>query len=204
VSIPQEWIPVVSGAVGASGAVAAQIIAGVAASRREARAAGERRRDARASAFANEKRELFVKVLKGVDDQLTKYDEFWKQLEAEAEVSMPTGVLDPAQWRSFAVEVDLLAAPEVVRAINLCLLAFEDLDVATALRDVGDRAEMAEAVRARRSDLRAAMRSSLHSVPEERPGRARRAWAAIRDGVAEARRSRQAKRTATEADGSGT
>lgn len=77
-NIPTDWIPVVSGIVGAAGAVAAQIVAARATGRRESKAANARRANARAAAFVDQKMALFKTVLEVIDDTLADYDHLLK------------------------------------------------------------------------------------------------------------------------------
>lgn len=162
VKVSAEWIPVISGATGAGGAVLAQIVAATATGRREKRVARDRRAEARASAFADEKRDVFVKVLQAIEAQLKDYENFWKDVVAKGkDVDLPTGVLDATRWEILTAEVDLLA-PELAAPINACLREFRSMDLAVALGDEDGCSAHDKAVRTRRAELRDAMRVSLN------------------------------------------
>jgi len=186
-NIPTEWIPVVSGVVGASGAVGAQIVAAVATGRRETKAANGRRADARAAAFVDEKRALFVKVLAAVDDTLADYDDLLKKFASgKSGISMPTGVLDHARWKGWAAEFDLLA-PEVAKAVNACRRALFDFDMSVvfASHDAKALSDQEKEVRSKRAELRDAMRVSLGvaDAPKVRWWTRVNAWKAKKDAA---------------------
>lgn len=185
IDISTDWIPVVSGFVGASGAVGAQIVAAIATGRRETNAAKGRRADTRAAAFADQKRELFVKVIQTIDDTLVDYDKLLAKYAAgKASISLPTGVLDAKHWNAWAAEFDLLA-PDVAKHVNACFTALRHMDLAVAVADPTALSNQEKEVRVKRAELRDAMRVSLGvaDVPKVRWTRvkgAKSAWEAWR------------------------
>lgn len=177
IDIATDWIPVVSGVVGAAGAVSAQVVAAIATGRRETKAANARRADARASAFVDQKRDLFKKVLAAVDDTLADYDDLLRKFASgEAAISLPTGVLDHARWKGWAAEFDLLA-PDVAKAVNACRRALFEFDMSVALASHDEKAlsDQEKEVRVKRAELRDAMRVSLGVADAPKGGR----WARL-------------------------
>lgn len=184
--ISKDWIPVVSGVVGAAGAVSAQIVTAIATSRRETKAAKTRRADARASAFVDQKRELFKKVLSAVDDTLADYDDLLKEFASgKGAISLPTGVLDHERWKGWAAEFDLLA-PEVAKAVNACRRALFDFDLSVALAAHDEKAlrDQEKEVRVKRAELRDAMRVSLGVADAPKAG-----WLARRKAAHQKRKA---------------
>lgn len=170
--ISTDWIPVVSGVVGAAGAVTAQVVAAIATGRRETKTANARRADARASAFADQKRDLFKKVLQAVDDTLADYDGLLRKFASgEGSISMPTGVLNHARWKGWAAEFDLLA-PDVAKAVNACRRALFDFDMSVVFASHDEKAlsDQEKEVRVKRAELRDAMRVSLGVTDPPRVG----------------------------------
>lgn len=164
---PPEWIPVVSGLVGAGGAIGAQIAGGFLTSRRENRAVRVRRADARAAAFVAEKRDLFVRVLKAIDGQLKAFDSFQEETAKAAsskqkvELSIPTGAFDTSKWEEMSAEVDLLV-PDVIPKLNACVNQLQALDLALLTLDPKKFSDQNKVVREKRAELRDAMRVSLN------------------------------------------
>lgn len=158
----KDWIPVVSGAVGAGGAVLAQITAAIFTGRRETKAGKARRAEARASAFADQKRDLFLKTLKVLDQELEDYDAHSAKVEAgTAPGIMPTGVHDESKWAEVAADIDLLA-PDIVGKLNACLKQFHQIDFSLSLANTEKFKEQVKASRQLRNELRDEMRVSLN------------------------------------------
>lgn len=172
IDISTDWIPVVSGAVGAAGAVSAQVVSAIATGRRETKAVNARRAEARASAFVDQKRELFKMVLQTVDDTLADYDKLLEDFASgAAAISMPTGVLDHERWKGWAAEFDLLA-PDVAKAVNACRRALFEFDMSVVLsaHDATALSDQEKEVRVKRTELRDAMRVSLGVADAPRAG----------------------------------
>lgn len=154
-----------------AGAVGAQVVSAIAAGRRETKAAAGRRADARALAFVDVKRELFVKVLREIDKQLAGYEALHLKISGgDHSTSLPTTLAVKAAWKDMAAEVDLLA-PDIVKALQPCLTALANLDLSAALGDSADYLAQDKEVRARRADLRDAMRQSLNVADAPRTRR---------------------------------
>lgn len=131
-------------------------------SRRERNAARARRADARAELFLREKRDLFVRVLQAVEQQLKDYEAYWRDTVAVGgDISLPTGVLDRSRWEALSAEIDLLA-PDVVPRINACLAALHEMDLAMISREEQHVSDADKKVRVLRAELRDSMRVSLN------------------------------------------
>lgn len=158
----------VSGAVGAGGAIAGQIVAGVAAARREAKAAAERRADSRASAFSDAKVKIFAEVLGMIDAHLDRTEAIRRQRERGEDVEPP--LVDTGVWAKVAAEVDLLA-PEVTKAVDDCLFHLWMIR-SNLLVGGGDLVHEQQGRRLRdaRTRLHATMRVSLNIADGPRRG----------------------------------
>ncbi|XBB66851.1 hypothetical protein ABFU82_22505 [Nocardioides sp. WV_118_6] len=164
-------LALVTGLIGGGSAVTAQVIAAVATSQRENKAAKVRRADARASAFADKKLDVFVRALGAIDKQVLKYDAYRASMDdAGTERSLPANVFDASAWEALAAEIDLLA-PEVTGSINECMRKFKLLDFNVGV--VGEAAydEAREEIRLARAHLRNAMRVSMNVADPVRASR---------------------------------
>lgn len=169
----EQWIPVVSGAVGAGGAIIGQIVAALFTASREKKAIKARREDdataltirradERAAAFVDQKRELYAKVLRALDDDIRGFLAFFPKVEVgELSVSIPTGVLNDEAWQDLAADVDLLA-PDIVKEVNACLNLLQAVDFAASFADFDLAKSKLTEVRKLRGPLRDAMRVSLN------------------------------------------
>jgi hypothetical protein len=174
VHIDKDWVPVVSGLVGAAGAILAQVASAYFTGRRETGAARARRLEVRASAFANEKRLLFVRTLETFDGQIKAYEKHVDAVESgDAVGTIPTGAYHHEGWGALAAEIDLMA-PDVVKVLNSGLKRFFDFDFAISLGQLDQVKDHLTALRADRVKLRDAMRLSMNV--EDEPQTTRRAW----------------------------
>ena len=102
------WIPVISGLVGAGGAVAAQIVAAHFTGRREVATR-------RALAYRDDKQTLFVTLIAAMDDQAERLQAAFDARTAGTSIQMADAELDAAdrELRNASIKLDLIA-PEVI------------------------------------------------------------------------------------------
>ncbi|MGY2876358.1 hypothetical protein ACVW00_003548 [Marmoricola sp. URHA0025 HA25] len=193
IHISTDWIPVVSGAVGAAGAVLAQVVSAIFTGRRETRAARTRRIEARRSAFADQKRLLFVKTLKTFDEQVLAYEDLIERLNAgEVSVSIPTGVMLDDKWGELRAELDLLAK-DVIPRLNEMLKAFQLLDMAVSFAHLEAASTNLQTLRVGRVNLRNHM---LVSMDVEDPPKGKSVWSRTRTKLALKKANRANKKLA--------
>lgn len=117
------WIPVISGFVGAGGAIAAQAVSAYFTGRREAA-------NRRALAFRDEKRDLFMRVLVELDefhrDRIRAIQMFTESFPYKRE---PTRAEMTRRWYALTTECFVIA-PEAEDAMDAAGKTIEQLDLA--------------------------------------------------------------------------
>jgi hypothetical protein len=127
--IDKDWIPAVSAASGAGGAVLAQIVAALFTGRREKRAAKNSRLDRRAELFKPERKELFLRSLKLYDSNIVAHRTYIQKAEAGelGIVTFPTYVFDADTWDEQVSEFNLLA-PEICPYLNKTQQLYQQIE----------------------------------------------------------------------------
>lgn len=159
--IDKDWVPAVSAASGAGGAVLAQIVAAYFTGRREKRKAKEARVDKRAELFRDEKKELFVKSLKLHEALIDDHRDFIMKVAAgETAVTWPTYVFRADEWNELVAEFNLLA-PEICPYLNKTQQLYKQIEIHFMSAKFDEAKAVLKEVRGRQEDLVRLMVGSL-------------------------------------------
>lgn len=128
--IDKDWVPAVSAAAGAGGAVLAQIVAAFLTGRREKRAAKNARIDRRAELFKQERKELFLRSLKLYDSNIVAHRTYIQKAEAGeiGIMTFPTYVFKAEEWDDQVSEFNLLA-PEICAYLNKTQQLYSQIEI---------------------------------------------------------------------------
>lgn len=132
--IASEWIPVVSGAVGAGGAVSAQLVAGHLTSKREKKSTAQKREDERSALFRDERRQLFLRIIKLADTDRAALKRYNFEMYAHR-IDPPSGInaeVMSKEWLDLLSEL-LLIDSEVHPTVERVVTTFASWDLAMGI-----------------------------------------------------------------------
>lgn len=160
-SVDPAWVPVISGFIGAAGAICAQIAAAVFTARREKLAGIQRRADEQKALFREQRLLIYTRCLSLYQEQLRDYERYLTDVDfGDEAVVFPTGKIREAEWNAQVAEINLLA-PEIRDLINKTQRDYMQLELSLMTSDVERAKAKLSTIETRQSELVNTMRERL-------------------------------------------